>query len=56
MTEAGVSLAGNLTDDPELLHSEGGIAGFSSRSGVSARAATWSRSPAPPASWAAPRG
>ena len=38
MTEAGVSLAGNLTDDPELLHTEGGIAGFSSRSGVSARA------------------
>jgi single-strand DNA-binding protein len=26
MTEAGVSFAGNLTDDPELRHTEGGIA------------------------------
>jgi single-stranded DNA-binding protein len=26
MTEASVSFAGNLTDDPELRHTEGGIA------------------------------
>jgi single-stranded DNA-binding protein len=26
MTEPNVSLAGNLTDDPELQHTEGGIA------------------------------
>jgi single-strand DNA-binding protein len=26
MTEAAVSFAGNLTDDPELRHTEGGIA------------------------------
>ena len=26
MTEANVSFAGNLTDDPELRHTEGGIA------------------------------
>jgi hypothetical protein len=25
MTEAAVSFAGNLTDDPEVRHSEGGI-------------------------------
>jgi len=25
MTEANVSFAGNLTDDPELRHTEGGI-------------------------------
>jgi single-stranded DNA-binding protein len=27
MTEASVSFAGNLTDDPELRHTEAGIAG-----------------------------
>ena len=26
MTEASVSFAGNLTEDPELRHAEGGIA------------------------------
>jgi single-stranded DNA-binding protein len=30
MTEPSVSFAGNLTDDPELRHTEGGIARASS--------------------------
>jgi single-stranded DNA-binding protein len=37
MTEAAVSFAGNLTEDPELRHTEGGIA----RSMV--RVAVWGR-------------
>jgi single-stranded DNA-binding protein len=30
MTETNVSFAGNLTDDPELRHTQGGIVGCSS--------------------------
>ena len=37
MTEATVSFAGNLTDDPELRHTEGGIARAIFRVAVSAR-------------------
>jgi single-strand DNA-binding protein len=37
MTEAGVSFAGNLTDDPELRHTEGGIARAMFRVAVSGR-------------------
>jgi hypothetical protein len=37
MTEASVSFAGNLTDDPELLHTEGGIARAMFRVAVSGR-------------------
>jgi hypothetical protein len=37
MTEANVSFAGNLTDDPELRHTEGGIARAMFRVAVSAR-------------------
>jgi single-strand DNA-binding protein len=37
MTEANVSFAGNLTDDPELRHSEGGIARAVFRVAVSGR-------------------
>ena len=37
MTEASVSFAGNLTDDPELRHTEGGIARTMFRVAVSAR-------------------
>jgi single-strand DNA-binding protein len=37
MTEASVSFAGNLTDDPELRHTEGGIAGAMFRVAVSGR-------------------
>ena len=37
MTEASVSFAGNLTDDPELRHSEGGITRAIFRVAVSAR-------------------
>ena len=37
MTEAAVSFAGNLTDDPELRHTEGGIARARFRVAVSAR-------------------
>jgi single-strand DNA-binding protein len=37
MTEASVSFAGNLTDDPELRHTEGGIARAMFRVAVSAR-------------------
>ena len=37
MTEAAVSFAGNLTDDPELRHTEGGIARAMFRVAVSAR-------------------
>jgi single-strand DNA-binding protein len=37
MTEAAVSFAGNLTDDPELRHTEGGIARAVLRVAVSAR-------------------
>jgi single-strand DNA-binding protein len=37
MTEAGVSFAGNLTDDPELRHTEAGIARAVFRVAVSGR-------------------
>ena len=37
MTEANVSFAGNLTDDPELRHTEGGIARTMFRVAVSRR-------------------
>jgi single-strand DNA-binding protein len=37
MTEAAVSFAGNLTDDPELRHTEGGIARATLRVAVSGR-------------------
>jgi single-strand DNA-binding protein len=37
MTEASVSFAGNLTDDPELRHTEGGIARAMVRVAVSGR-------------------
>jgi Single-strand binding protein family len=37
MTEAGVSFAGNLTDDPELRHTESGIARAMFRVAVSGR-------------------
>ena len=37
MTEASVSFAGNLTDDPELRHTEGGIARTMFRVAVSGR-------------------
>jgi single-strand DNA-binding protein len=37
MTEASVSFAGNLTDNPELRHSEGGIARAVFRVAVSGR-------------------
>jgi single-strand DNA-binding protein len=37
MTEASVSFAGNLTDDPELWHTEGGIARAMFRVAVSGR-------------------
>jgi single-strand DNA-binding protein len=37
MTEAAVSFAGNLTDDPELRHTEGGIARAIFRVAVSGR-------------------
>ena len=37
MTEASVSFAGNLTDDPELRHTEGGIARAVFRVAVSGR-------------------
>jgi single-strand DNA-binding protein len=37
MTEAAVSFAGNLTDDPELRHTEGGIARALFRVAVSGR-------------------
>ena len=37
MTEAAVSFAGNLTDDPELRHTEGGIARAMFRVAVSGR-------------------
>jgi single-strand DNA-binding protein len=37
MTEASVSFAGNLTDDPELRHTEGGIARTTFRVAVSGR-------------------
>jgi single-strand DNA-binding protein len=37
MTEANVSFAGNLTDDPELRHTEGGIARAMFRVAVSNR-------------------
>jgi single-strand DNA-binding protein len=37
MTEAAVSFAGNLTDDPELRHTEGGIARTRFRVAVSGR-------------------
>src|SRR5215218_781829 len=37
MTEAAVSFAGNLTDDPELRHTEGGIARAMFRVAVSSR-------------------
>jgi single-strand DNA-binding protein len=37
MTEATVSFAGNLTDDPELRHTEGGIAQAVFRVAVSGR-------------------
>ena len=37
MTEASVSFAGNLTDDPEVRHTEGGIARAILRVAVSSR-------------------
>ena len=37
MTEASVSFAGNLTDDPELRHTEGGVARAVFRVAVSGR-------------------
>ena len=37
MTEASISFAGNLTDDPELRHTEGGIARVVFRVAVSGR-------------------
>jgi single-stranded DNA-binding protein len=37
MTEAVVSFTGNLTDDPELRHTEGGIARAMFRVAVSGR-------------------
>jgi len=37
MTEPSVSFAGNLTDDPELRHTEGGIARAMFRVAVSGR-------------------
>jgi single-strand DNA-binding protein len=37
MSEASVSFAGNLTDDPEVRHSEGGIARAMFRVAVSGR-------------------
>jgi single-strand DNA-binding protein len=37
MTEAAVSFAGNLTDDPELRHTEGGITRAMFRVAVSGR-------------------
>jgi len=37
MTEASVSFAGNLTDDPELRHTEAGIARVTFRVAVSGR-------------------
>jgi single-strand DNA-binding protein len=37
MTEASVSFAGNLTDDPELRHTEGGISRAILRVAVSGR-------------------
>ena len=37
MTEAAVSFAGNLTDNPELRHTEGGIARAMFRVAVSGR-------------------
>ncbi len=37
MTDAAVSFAGNLTDDPELRHTEGGIARAMFRVAVSGR-------------------
>ena len=37
MTEAAISFAGNLTDDPELRHTEGGIARAMFRVAVSGR-------------------
>jgi single-strand DNA-binding protein len=37
MTEASVSFAGNLTDEPELRHTEGGIARAMFRVAVSGR-------------------
>jgi single-strand DNA-binding protein len=37
MTEANVSFAGNLTDDPELRHTEGGIARAMFRVAVTGR-------------------
>ena len=37
MTEASVSFAGNLTNDPELRHTEGGIARAMFRVAVSGR-------------------
>jgi single-strand DNA-binding protein len=37
MTEAAISFAGNLTDDPELRHTEGGIARAMFRVAVSDR-------------------
>ena len=37
MTEASISFAGNLTDDPEVRHTEGGIARAMFRVAVSGR-------------------
>jgi single-stranded DNA-binding protein len=46
MTEAALSFAGNLTDHPELRHTEGGIARARFRVAVSA-GGSWSRRSSP---------
>ena len=47
MTEASVSFAGNLTDDPELRHTESGIARAMFRVAVSAAAGSRRRRSSP---------
>jgi single-stranded DNA-binding protein len=47
MTEAAVSFAGNLTDDPELRHTDGGIARARFRVAVSPVAGSRSRRSSP---------
>ena len=58
MTEAAVSFAGNLTDDPEVRYTEGGIARLGVRSECTwhaASRATPSPSPSPSGSVVHPR-
>jgi single-stranded DNA-binding protein len=45
MSEAAVSFAGNLTDDPELRHTEGGIARLGVRSECTWHAASCANCP-----------